>query len=471
MQPAIRNIVIGLASILALTRSGHAQTLDGRWEGYYSCGAHALRPEWGAFVWQHVNFNVASGQISARRDHINRLKGFDDPMTALFNGRVDENGSVRIDVLSRRQTDASEEFHQTLVGRSVSPSLVELTGVMLTSKGAEVRNCQLTLRLAAPAQVAAPRVAPAPPQVPVVGREDTADAERGRLEAQTAAIKAESQRVAQAARQAADAKRAAQATAQKALDDAKAAEVARRQAEEARGVAQAAQEAAIRKASQDKETALATQQKAREEKEAAEAALARVEESKQKVAEEALVAQEQFPLQEQQFCKVIQKYAGDLKQAERVRNEIRYNQFKKQRKEDFSSLIPDHSFQSWVVYAVEVRQAANGEAAVVLELPCEVVPVLIGSECGDEAHLKGTIREDSPLYREFAKFDNGDSVMVSGDLIGIEEDPPGLPLPSYGSFRPETHCWRNEGAIGQELFVVQLKSVFRLVVPSRQTRG
>src|SRR6266849_8986352 len=100
MQPAIRNISIGLASILCLTGSAHAQSFDGRWDGYYSCGAHALRPERGAFVWQHVNFNVASNQISARRDHINRLKGFDDPMTALFNGRVDANSSVRIDVLS-----------------------------------------------------------------------------------------------------------------------------------------------------------------------------------------------------------------------------------------------------------------------------------------------------------------------------------------------------------------------------------
>ena len=211
MQPAIRNIVIGLASTLCLMGSAHAENFDGRWEGTYSCGAHRYKPL-PPFSWQ-IPFEVRGSSISARRDYNIANQG-GIAATAIFSGTRDRDGRVRIDVMARRE-DNAENFHQALLGNSTSQTGMALTGSMVGAKGVSVRDCQLTLRPAVPAPAQAPAVA---------------DAELGRLEAQKSAIKAEGQRVAQTAKQVADAKRAA---------DAKAAEAARRQAEELKLAAEA----------------------------------------------------------------------------------------------------------------------------------------------------------------------------------------------------------------------------------------
>ena len=142
----------------------------------------------------------------------------------------------------------------------------------------------------------------------------------------------------------------------------------------------------------------------------------------------------------------------------------------KQRREDLANLIPAGDFQNWVVRAVEVIQASDGSAAVLLQLPCNV---LIGSYLGsypcnvDATNFEGTISENSPLYREFAKFNHQDYVLVSGELVTVKEPTP-RPLPSYQSFEPGTYCTRQEAGKNQYLFAVQLKSIFKLVQPSNQ---
>jgi hypothetical protein len=116
MQPAIRNIVIGLASILCVTGSGHAQSFDGRWEGTYSCGAHRYKPL-PPFSWQ-IPFDVRGGSISARRDyHIANQGGV--AATAIFSGTRDRDGHVRIDVMARKE-DNTENFHLALLGNLTS---------------------------------------------------------------------------------------------------------------------------------------------------------------------------------------------------------------------------------------------------------------------------------------------------------------------------------------------------------------
>jgi len=141
MHGTIRNILIALASVSSLTASSYAESLDGRWQGYYTCGAHALKPEQGAFAWPHVGFNVNNGMVSGRHDFINR-QGI--PTNVVFNGRIEQTGSVRIEVLSRFG-NGGENFHQTLAGQAVSPGAIELTGPALNPRGISVRNCRLTL--------------------------------------------------------------------------------------------------------------------------------------------------------------------------------------------------------------------------------------------------------------------------------------------------------------------------------------
>src|SRR5262249_49121597 len=243
-------------------------------------------------------------------------------------------------------------------------------------------------------------------QVPVVA----ADADSGRLETQKAQIKAESQRVAAIAKQVADAKRAADTKAEKATNDAKAAEAARREAEELKLVA----EATLKQADEIRRSAPPIQESVN----ITMVQLNLLPQTERR--EDWLPWVSMFPIEEQQFCKVMSKFVADMRQAESNRNEIKQNLLHKQRREDLANLIPEGDFQNWVVHAVEVRQASDGSAAVLLQLPCNV---LIGSYLGsypcnvDATNFQGTIPENSPLYREFAKFDHRDFVLVGGKLV------------------------------------------------------
>ena len=170
-----------------------------------------------------------------------------------------------------------------------------------------------------------------------------------------------------------------------------------------------------------------------------------------------------IPIHEVQFCNVMTKFYNDSKEAEIYRNDIIKNQLKKQNEEDLNSLIPEGIFDGWVVHAVEVRQAEDGSAAVVLQVPCKVlIGSYLGPDCKDPSQFEGVIPENSPLYREFAKFKHNDFVLVSGKFAAIKEPTPGA-LPSYRRFAPDTYCRREEAGKIQELFVIQLKSIFKML--------
>src|ERR1043166_3871176 len=115
MQPKIPAVLIGLASALCFIATGYAQNFNGRWEGYYSCGAHALCREAGQFSWKHLDFVVADHAISTKHDFFNNLRN--EPASAYFSGRIDNFGYIRINVIARNHQSGSENFHQTLVGR------------------------------------------------------------------------------------------------------------------------------------------------------------------------------------------------------------------------------------------------------------------------------------------------------------------------------------------------------------------
>jgi hypothetical protein len=165
MQPAIRNIAIGLASIFWLTGSAHAQGFDGQWQGTYSCGPHRFVPQFGAFIWS-IAFEIKNGRVSGSHNYTNKL-----PATAIFNGTINRGGVLKIDVITDRN-NPNEMWHQQLSGSSISPTVINSIGPMLRADGTFLRDCQLTLRLAVPLQPA------------VVAHQDATEEERQRLDAQ-----------------------------------------------------------------------------------------------------------------------------------------------------------------------------------------------------------------------------------------------------------------------------------------------
>jgi hypothetical protein len=504
MHQLIRNFSIGFVSAIAVIGHSswlHAQTFDGIWDGYYVCGGHALKPEFGAFSWQRINFNIGSGQISGRHDFINR---FNVPMDVVFNGRVDKNGSVVIDVVSRRQTDAKEDFHQRLEGRSVSSGEIEVTGLMMNSKGAAVRDCRLTLRASLPAQATtlAQSIPPASSQGPTTAAQRAAtETERQRLEADKQAVATERKKAVEAAQQAAIERREATEQVRKAEDARRAAEEALSALASRRGtppmeptgsppspvpiqpsptppVAKASKAATSPSEAANGSTPnpVSTQTEKTTNLRAATSPtlqtvnLTIVQLGLLPPTERPLDWQPwaaKIPLQERQFCEVMGKFEKDLKQAENNRNEIKYNMSYKRRQEDLANLIPTGVFQDWVLRAVEVRQADDGSAAILLQAPCST---LIGTylgpyPCGtDPTRFEGTIPEDSPQYRELEKLDHNGFVLVGGELVAVKEPTP-QPLPSYKTFHAGTYCTKLEAGKEQELFLTKLHSIFALITP------
>src|ERR1051326_2078030 len=102
MLPKIPAVLIGLASALCFIAPGYAQNFNGRWEGYYSCGAHALRRELGPVSWKHLDFVVADHAISTRHDFFATIHK--EPASAYFSGRIDNFGNIRINVIARNQS-------------------------------------------------------------------------------------------------------------------------------------------------------------------------------------------------------------------------------------------------------------------------------------------------------------------------------------------------------------------------------
>jgi hypothetical protein len=157
----LRNTLFELAfasAFLYFISPVNSQTYDGRWDGLYSCGQHALKPDYGPFTWYQLGFSVQNGTISGRHDFTSRLGV---PTTALFTGHIDRAGNITIGVVSRRQ-DGSEDFHQTLAGRAASAGSIELTGLMLINGERPVRNCRLTLGSVAPAESPVGQATPTP---------------------------------------------------------------------------------------------------------------------------------------------------------------------------------------------------------------------------------------------------------------------------------------------------------------------
>ena len=167
------------------------------------------------------------------------------------------------------------------------------------------------------------------------------------------------------------------------------------------------------------------------------------------------------PIQQQQFCRIVDRFYGDLEQVYQTRNEIKQNALYRDRKLDLATLLPAGQFDNWVVQVKEVVQAADGSAAVMLQPPCRA---MLGSDAcqKDPSKIRATISVSSPLYRELARVSAGDFVVVSGKILYAETADPDRPLPTYAVFKPGEHCSSADGAKQADVFVTEIRYLVQL---------
>src|SRR6185312_7191041 len=102
----------------------------------------------------------------------------------------------------------------------------------------------------------------------------------------------------------------------------------------------------------------------------------------------------------------------------------------KDRQMDMATLLPEGNFENWVVRVIEVTQASDGSAAVVLQPPCRA---MLGSDACQKEKLsvRATVQPNSPMYRELERVSAGDFVVVSGSILYAKREGPAQPLTAY----------------------------------------
>jgi hypothetical protein len=167
------------------------------------------------------------------------------------------------------------------------------------------------------------------------------------------------------------------------------------------------------------------------------------------------------PIQQQQFCRIVDQFYTDLTQVYQTHNDIKKNALYRDRKLDVGTLLPKGEFENWVVQVKEVVQAADGSAAVMLQPPCRA---MLGSDAcqKDPSKIRATIAVSSPLYRELTRVSAGDFVVVSGKILYAETADPDRPLPTYAVFKPGEHCSSADGANQEDVFVTEIRYLVQL---------
>lgn len=167
------------------------------------------------------------------------------------------------------------------------------------------------------------------------------------------------------------------------------------------------------------------------------------------------------PIQQQQFCRIIDQFYDRLSNVYQFRNEIKKNALYRDRQQDLASLLPDGAINSWVVRVVEVTQAADGSAAIMLQPPCRA---MLGSDaCASQGRkIRATIPSDSLMYRELARVNTGDFVTISGTILYAQAVDPNTVLPDYAVYEPKNHCSSADGAQDEDVFVTQLNMLAML---------
>ena len=164
------------------------------------------------------------------------------------------------------------------------------------------------------------------------------------------------------------------------------------------------------------------------------------------------------PFQQNQFCRLVENFRDEIESARNSRNQIKENMAYKNRELRLNALLPNGNFSNWIVRSLSVMQASDGSAAVLFEMPCDVV---VGSyACGNNTNeFIGTIAENSMQYTELAQINVGDFIGVSGSF-DFGKDATAFDgkrsVASYKNMPIGSHCKGSSmGLKGSEFFAVK----------------
>ena len=164
------------------------------------------------------------------------------------------------------------------------------------------------------------------------------------------------------------------------------------------------------------------------------------------------------PFQQNQFCRLVENFRDEIESARNSRNQIKENMAYKNRELRLNALLPNGNFSNWIVRSLSVMQALDGSAAVLFEMPCDVV---VGSyACGNNTNeFIGTIAENSMQYTELAQINVGDFIGVSGSF-DFGKDATAFDgkrsVASYKNMPIGSHCKGSSmGLKGSEFFAVK----------------
>lgn len=164
------------------------------------------------------------------------------------------------------------------------------------------------------------------------------------------------------------------------------------------------------------------------------------------------------PVQQQQFCRVIDRFYDDLTSVYRTRNDIKKNALYRDRRRDLAALLPRGNFDNWVVQVKAVTQAPDGSAAVMLQPPCRAM--LASDLCRKSDYpITGLIPRNSRLYRELGKVSAGDFVLVSGKLLAGEFDEKDSSFNS-GVYQAGSYC--SQTSEDEDVFVTVVRYLVQL---------
>lgn len=166
------------------------------------------------------------------------------------------------------------------------------------------------------------------------------------------------------------------------------------------------------------------------------------------------------PIQQQQFCRIVDQFYDGLDKVYQTHNDIKKNTLFRDRQLSMAALLPHGEFSNWVVQIKEVTQAPDGSAAIMLQPPCRA---MLGSDACQKNGSKvlATISPDSPLYRELSKVSAGDFVVVSGKIL-YAAAPSEQPLPTYATYQAGSHCSATEGSKQEDVFVTNITYLVQL---------
>jgi len=171
-----------------------------------------------------------------------------------------------------------------------------------------------------------------------------------------------------------------------------------------------------------------------------------------------------IPVQQQQFCRIVDRFHDDLAKVYLARNELRQSALYRDRHADLAALLPKGRFENWIVRVVEVRQAPDGSGAVLFQPPCRV---MFGSDICNVASKKvfGTVAPNTVLYRELEKVSAGDFIVVSGTLIYAAVIQPEIIQAGGASravYQTATYCSSNSAGKDQDVFVTEVDYLVQL---------